>query len=176
MNDIDGRYPDREVCIFGLGYVGLTLAVTMAEVGFRVHGVEVRSEVVEGLRRGQPPFHEPGLAAKLRRVIASGDFSADTAAASAREARVFIITVGTPLGADGLVRLEMIRRVTGEVAAMLKDGDLVIMRSTVRLGVTRSVVKPILDATVHGEFRRTGLVWRGAVTISKASALIQPSQ
>lgn len=147
MNDIDGRYHDREVCIFGLGYVGLTLAVTMAEVGFRVHGVEIRAEVVEGLRHGQPPFHEFGLAAKLRRVIATGDFSAATTAARAREARVFIITVGTPLGADGLVRLEMIRRVTDEVAAMLKDGDLVIMRSTVRLGVTRTVVKPILDAT-----------------------------
>jgi nucleotide sugar dehydrogenase len=60
-------------------------------------------------------------------------------------ARVYIITVGTPLNGLGRVRLDMIDAVAREVARELTDGDLVILRSTVKLGTTRKIVAPILD-------------------------------
>lgn len=140
-------FADRSVCILGLGYVGLTLASTMAAVGFRVWGVEVRDDVVEGLRQGQPHFHEPGLADQLSRVLKSGAFSVHKSVPADCDATVFIITVGTPLGSDKRVRTDMIEHVAGEVASAMPDGSLVIMRSTVRLGTTRSIVAPILSAT-----------------------------
>ncbi len=65
-------YPDRAVCVIGLGYVGLTLAVAMVRAGFDVRGVEIRDDVLERLDRGEPHFHEPGLAEGLRRAIAGG--------------------------------------------------------------------------------------------------------
>ncbi len=65
---------DRNVCVVGLGYVGLTLAAAMADSGFRVHGLEVRDEVLNGLADGQPHFWEPRLKEKLERVICSGKF------------------------------------------------------------------------------------------------------
>ncbi len=139
-------FADRSVCILGLGYVGLTLASTMAAVGFRVWGVEVRKDVVEGLRHGQPHFHEPGLADQLSRVLESGAFSVHTSVPADCQATVFIITVGTPLGADKRVRTDMIEHVAGEVAAAMPASALVVMRSTVRLGTTRTIVAPILDA------------------------------
>lgn len=142
---MDG-FPDRTVCVLGLGYVGLTLAVAMADVGLRVVGVEIRDEVVESLRRGVPHFHEPNLTEMLRRVVADGRLRIEKRIPADCAATVFIVTVGTPLGADGKVRLDMIGSVASEVAKHLKPHDLVIMRSTVRLGTTRNLVKPILEA------------------------------
>ncbi|MBV8650838.1 MAG: nucleotide sugar dehydrogenase, partial [Alphaproteobacteria bacterium] len=125
--------------------VGLTLATVLADLGFMVTGVEVRREVVALLKRGEPHFHEPGLAERLARLTARERLRFSTDAGDGAAARVFIITVGTPLDAAGRVRLDMIEAVSREVAQSLKPGDLVIMRSTVKLGTTRAVVMPILD-------------------------------
>jgi UDP-N-acetyl-D-mannosaminuronic acid dehydrogenase len=142
---VTDQFRDRSVCVLGLGYVGLTLAVAMADAGFKVLGVEIRKEVVEALKQGRAHFHEPGLEDRLRRVIRSGDLACTTSVPSGYTGTVFIITVGTPLGADGRARLDMIEHVSREVKTRLKAGDLVIMRSTVKLGTTRRIVMPILD-------------------------------
>ena len=145
MKVIDG-FRDRSVCVVGLGYVGLTLAVAMADAGFRVTGTEIRDSVLSMLEQGEPHFHEPGLAEKLRRVIASGMLRCVKHIPADYDGTVFIITVGTPLDARGRTRLDMVENVSREVASRLKTGDLVIMRSTVKLGTTRKIVTPILDA------------------------------
>jgi len=147
MSDFPDALRDRNVCIMGLGYVGLTLAVVMADVGFRVHGVEIRESVVRSLLQGEPHFHEPGLAGRLARVLKSGRLSVSQHIPGNMEASVYMVTVGTPLDADGKVRVSMIINVVSEIAHHLKNGDMVAMRSTVELGTTRNVVKPILDAT-----------------------------
>ena len=140
-------FPDRNVCVLGLGYVGLTLAVAMADAGFQVHGVEVRGEVLDKLARGIPHFHEPGLTEKLQHVMARRRFTFGRTPEGCERCSVFIITVGTPLGRDGRVRTDMIEAATRQVAERIHDGDLVILRSTVKLGTTRGVVAPILRAT-----------------------------
>lgn len=141
---IDG-FRDREVCVLGLGYVGLTLAVAMADAGFSVLGVEIRPDVLARLARGEAHFHEPGLEERLRRAVARGTFRAVERIPRDWQGSVFVVTVGTPLGEDGRARLDMVERVAGEVAANLKGGNLVIMRSTVKLGTTRKLVVPVLD-------------------------------
>lgn len=139
-------FPDRSVCVVGLGYVGLTLAATMASVGFRVLGVERRADVVALLRQGRPHFHEPGLEDVLRRTIANGTLRIESEMPQHCDASVHVITVGTPLDATGRVRIDMIENATRQVASVLKPGALVILRSTVKIGTTRKVVLPILDA------------------------------
>lgn len=143
--DLGSQARDHSVCVLGLGYVGLTLAVAMADVGFRVLGVEIRQQVLDLLGRGEPHFHEPGLEERLRRVIRSGHLRCVRNIPADCDGTVFIVTVGTPLGADGRARLDMVENISREVAGRLKAGDLVIMRSTVKLGTTRRVVMPILD-------------------------------
>jgi nucleotide sugar dehydrogenase len=147
MIKVSSRFADHAVCVVGLGYVGLTLAAVMADRGFRVLGVEIRDDVLARLGRGEPHFHEPGLAEQLQHGIASGRLSFAKHIPEDCPSTVFIITVGTPLDAEGRVRLDMIENVTREVAGRLKHGDMVIMRSTVKLGTTRSLVRPILQAT-----------------------------
>jgi UDP-N-acetyl-D-mannosaminuronic acid dehydrogenase len=138
-------YRDHDVCIIGLGYVGLTLAVSMAEIGFNVLGIEKRADVVKQLVIGQPHFHEPKLPEVLKRVKELERFSISDSIPEGLNAKVFIITVGTPLGENGLTRLDMVEAAAKQVASCMKAGSLIIMRSTLKLGTTRNVVKPILD-------------------------------
>lgn len=138
---------DRTVCIIGLGYVGLTLAIIMAEAGYTVRGVELNRDFTDRIVTGKAHFHEPGLDERLGFQLAAGRFHVGNALPDDPAVSLYIITVGTPLGPDGKVRLDMVRRVTREIADRLKDGDAVVLRSTVKIGTTRDVVMPILAET-----------------------------
>ena len=138
-------YKDRHVCLLGLGFVGLTLASRMAEVGFQITGVEIKDDVRDKLRAGKAHFFEPGLDEGLRRAVDAGRLTACAEIPRGCAATVYIITVGTPLGPDGRVSLHSVQRIAHEIADRLKDGDLVILRSTVKIGTTQNVVRPILE-------------------------------
>ena len=146
MNELEDLR-DRQVAILGLGYVGLTLAVVMADIGFRVLGVEIRDDVLAMLKRGQAHFQEAGLQECLHRVIKSGRLECHKYIPEGWDGSVFIVTVGTPLNEHGRSRLDMVESISHEVADKMPDGALVVMRSTVKLGVTRRVVTPILAST-----------------------------
>ena len=136
-----------DVGIVGLGYVGLTLATVLAEAGNTVIGVEKRPDLVDLTNQGIPHFTETGLpdalsgVTRFKKLVAAerfdNSFSCDT----------YIITVGTPLSPDGVARLDMIEGAARDIAENMRDGALVILRSTVKIGTTRDVVAPILAAS-----------------------------
>ena len=136
-----------DVGIVGLGYVGLTLATAMAEAGLRVLGIEMRADVVARTNAGEPHFAETGLRDALERVTRSGAFVARTEFDPAARCDVYVLTVGTPLGPDGAARLDMIEAASRQVAETMRDGALVVLRSTVKIGTARDVVAPILAAS-----------------------------
>jgi len=135
---------NRHVVIVGLGYVGLTLALVMAELGFRVTGVDNDAAVVATLLEGRSHVHEQGLPDMLARQV-GGRFRPSTTMPD--DGDVFIIAVGTPYpaaaDAPDLSALESSCRM---VAERLRPGGLVILRSTVPVGTTRRVVAPLLAA------------------------------
>lgn len=141
------NYSDRKVCVIGLGFVGLTLATTMADVGFQVIGVEKREDLLEKIAAGKAGFFEPSLSVKLKKVISNKSLQVCHKIPKSCEAKVYIITVGTPLDSKMKINLSSIKKVAKDIAGELKDGDLVILRSTVKLGTTRSIVFPILNKT-----------------------------
>lgn len=134
---------DRTVCIVGMGYVGLTLAVVMAERGFQVTGVEINPEILGHLRGGRPHFHEAGLRVRLKKVLHTG--SLKIVERIPPGSTVYIISVGTPLGPDKKPRIDMVERVTREIASVMPTGSLIVLRSTVVIGTSRNVVLPILQ-------------------------------
>ena len=138
---------DKEICIIGLGYVGLTLAVSLAYSGLKVFGVEVNEEILESLKNKKAHFSEIGLNEIIEKVIEDGSFSFDSAISINNSFDVFIITVGTPLDDKGTPRMDMIINATNEVAEMMKEDSLIILRSTVQIGTTRDIVRPILQKT-----------------------------
>ncbi|MFQ5801307.1 MAG: nucleotide sugar dehydrogenase [Candidatus Methylomirabilales bacterium] len=139
-----------DVAIVGMGYVGLTLAVTLADLGFRVWGYDRHPQVVKGLSRSQSHFFEPGLDEVLRAQLGRslvfdtrlpGNFTGVT-----------IICVSTPVGSGQSPDLSNLRAATESIAESIVDGALVIVRSTVPVGACRNLVLPVLQAR-HGEVR-----------------------
>jgi UDP-N-acetyl-D-mannosaminuronic acid dehydrogenase len=136
-----------DVGIVGLGYVGLTLATVLAEAGNTVIGVEKRPDIVAMTNEGTPHFTETGLpdalsgVTRFKKLVAAesfdNSFSCDT----------YIITVGTPLSPDGVARVDIIEQAARDIADNMRDGALVILRSTVKVGTTRDVVAPILASS-----------------------------
>ncbi|MCU1699382.1 MAG: ywqF 2 [Mycobacterium sp.] len=136
-----------DVGIVGLGYVGLTLATVLAEAGNSVIGIEKRKDLVDLTNEGVPHFTETGLPDALAGVTKSQKLVAAEKFDDGFTCSTYIITVGTPLAPDGVARVDMIEAAARDIAANMRDGALVILRSTVKIGTTRDVVSPILAAS-----------------------------
>lgn len=123
------------VSVIGTGYLGATHAACLASIGHEVIGVDADPDRVAQLRTGEVPFHEPGLDAVLSDGVTSGRlrFSADLA--SAVEARVHFICVGTPQRRGGHdADLSYVWKVTQDLAPLLSNPCLVVGKSTVPVG------------------------------------------
>ncbi len=138
---------DNVVCIMGMGYVGLTLGAVMANKGFQVHGVEIDPATLGVIRQGKAHFYEVNLDALIRRGVKLGNLHFHSEIPSSIEFDVFLITVGTPLDDQGRPRMDMVEHVTDEICRRMRDGAMVILRSTVLMGTSLKVVKPKLDKT-----------------------------
>ena len=138
-------FEDRNVVVIGLGYVGLTLGVYLSELGFKVHGVEIRKLVLDSLEEKKSFFWEPKLDDLLARNLDRGSFTFSQEIPKTDEKRVFIITVGTPVDENRKAIIESIITVSRQVSSVLNNGDMVILRSTVKLNTTTLLVRPILE-------------------------------
>jgi len=134
----------KNICVIGLGYVGLTLAVVLAEKGFRVLGVEKREEIINILKNGKSHFYEKGLEMLLKRYINKNLFFY-TQIPDHEEIEAFIVAVGTPIDENKKPDLQYIIQTSREISEKLKTEQTVILRSTVPIGTTREVVLPILQ-------------------------------
>ena len=71
---LPANFIDNRVCIIGLGYVGLTLAVAMVDAGFVVNGVEKDRRILDALSEGRAHFSEAGLDARIASHLKTGRF------------------------------------------------------------------------------------------------------
>lgn len=136
---------DKEVVVIGLGYVGLTLSAFISDLGMKVLGIEIRETVIAKLQTMNAFFFEPGLDELLERTIIDGSFRFQTELEKSNSERIFIITVGTPIDAKKKVKADSIVRVAEQLVDVINEGDLVILRSTVKLNTTRQLIQPILE-------------------------------
>ncbi|MGW7581950.1 nucleotide sugar dehydrogenase [Kitasatospora sp. NPDC054768] len=135
-----------DVCVVGLGKLGLPLAVQFALKGHRVTGADTAPGVVESVNRGVPPFpREAGLDQALKRVVAEGLLraTADTTAAVAR-AEAVVLVVPLVTAADGSPDFALLDAATDAVAAGLRRGTLVSYETTLPVGTTRERWAPRL--------------------------------
>ncbi len=135
-----------KVTVIGLGYLGATHAVAMAELGHEVIGIEPDSQKLSSLAQGILPFHEPGLDAALPRAISSGrlKFQSEHNEASA-SADLHFICVGTPQtkGSDA-ADTSYVVAAAKELAAWIKPTAVVAGKSTVPVG-TAANLKDVMD-------------------------------
>lgn len=134
----------KHIGVVGLGYVGLTLALTLADLGFIVKGYEVNKAVCDAIRLKKPHFYEQGLEALLKDHLGK-KFRLVDSFSGPDNCDVYIIAVGTPLDEGNKPGLSYLEAAADFVGTFLKAGDTVMLRSTVPVGTTRNVVKPILE-------------------------------
>src|SRR5262245_59322549 len=120
-----------DVCVLGLGYIGLPTASIFATKGLKVFGVDVRPEVVEIINKGGLHVHEPDLDVLVKAAVGSGNLRAGLQPA---RADTYIIAVPTPFNhaSDGekTPDLSYVEQATRSIAAQVCDGGLVILEST----------------------------------------------
>lgn len=133
------------VCVIGLGYVGLTLAVALGNAGFAIRGVERNPEILRSLKAGHAHFMEVGLNEHLSPQLASGQFRFGEKLAPELAGDIYVITVGTPTDENNRVMETSIVEVTEDLAKVMRGGEMVILRSTVTIGASRRLVKVVLD-------------------------------
>lgn len=134
----------QRVAIFGMGFVGLTLAVAISNRGHKVLGIDVNEALIRQLSSGLPHIHEPGLSEMLNINLASELISFDTKPDNNNH-DIYIIAVGTPIDEHGIPDLRPLHEVLTSIGGRLKKGNQVMLRSTVPAGTSRSIVIPELE-------------------------------
>ncbi len=140
---------EARVCVIGLGYVGLPLAVEFARLGFPVTGVDIDEDRVTAIRNGQSYIRDVS-GADVMRGVEAGHLRVTTDHSVLAEMDVIFICVPTPFTSAKTPDLSYVLAAAGEIAEHLRPGQLVILQSTTYPGTTEEDVQPILE--------RSGLV------------------
>jgi UDP-N-acetyl-D-mannosaminuronic acid dehydrogenase len=130
---------ERSVSVIGLGRVGLPLALSFADRGIEVLGVDHDPAVLAAVRAGRMPFEESGTQELLERVLASGRLELAERAVDAARAQDIVITIGTPSFSHIESDLSQVRAAVDDLLPMLGPGHALILRSTIAPGTTEFV-------------------------------------
>jgi UDPglucose 6-dehydrogenase len=156
----------KQICVIGVGYVGLVTAACFADLGNRVVALDVDQQRVENLKKGIMPIYEPGLEELVKRNAKSGRLSFTTSYTDGLQGAEFaFIAVGTPSGVDGNADLQYVDAAARSIAQNMTAPLVIINKSTVPIGtgdwvadiVKSAQPKPIDFAVVScPEFLREG--------------------
>ncbi len=143
---------ERDVVVVGgCGHVGLPLAIALADRGAKVGIYDVSQAAVELVNGGELPFAEPGAGDVLKRVVAEGRLAASVSPATVASAEHVIVVIGTPVDEHLNPDQQAVPRALAGCAPYLRDGQLLVLRSTVYPGVTALVEKMIARLGVQIE-------------------------
>jgi UDP-N-acetyl-D-mannosaminuronic acid dehydrogenase len=135
---------DRDVVVIGgCGHVGLPLALAFADRGAKVAIYDVSEASVAMVNSGQLPFAEPGADEVLHRVLSAGRLEASADPAIVATAEHVVVVIGTPVDEHLNPDQTAILKALGGCAGYLRDGQLLVLRSTVFPGVTALVEKMV---------------------------------
>ena len=137
---------NEKVCVVGLGYVGLTLAMHAARNGYEVHGVEILDSTYEVIASGHTYFHEPGLDELLKLSI-NKSFFVHKEIPKDEGFDIIIITVGTPLTVGAkLPNMSVLDNAVSSISALVNEQTLLVLRSTIPVGTSAKQAEKILGA------------------------------
>jgi len=134
------------VVLGGGGHVGLPLSLTLADAGLCVGIYDTSQTTLDRIAGGEMPFLETGADDLLRKVLATGRIELGTDGSIIERTQTLIIVVGTPVDEFLGPSMTVFERVVNQVAPHLRDGALVILRSTVYPGTTEYVTHHLAEA------------------------------
>lgn len=158
------------IAVVGTGYVGLVTGTCFAETGNHVVCVDIDSEKVNRMKRGEVPIYEPGLQILFERNISKGRLKFTTDLISAvKESSIIFLCLPTPQGGDGAADLRFILKVAEDIGKLFKNEPgigfkLLVDKSTVPVGTSEKVRESVkklapefdFDVASNPEFLREG--------------------
>jgi len=137
----------KNICIMGMGYIGLPTACMMANNGFNVLGIDVNDEIIEKLSSGQLHIEEPELEEIFKKAFNEKKLRVSK---NIEKCDVYIIAVPTPVKKDNKAELRYVIEATEMIRDFVSKGSLVILESTSPPGTTRDIVGDLIT-------KKTGL-------------------
>ncbi|MFC7365192.1 MULTISPECIES: nucleotide sugar dehydrogenase [Bhargavaea] len=132
----------KNLCVIGLGYIGLPTAAMFAHHGWKVHGVDVNPRAVDMINRGEIHIEEVGLQEMVKQAVEGGKLKASP---NTVEADCFIIAVPTPHTSDNKANLDYVVQATRSVLEKVEKGNIVIVESTIPPRTINDVVAPLFE-------------------------------
>jgi UDPglucose 6-dehydrogenase len=125
----------KNICVVGVGYVGLVTGTCFADLGNNVIGIDVNQDKINDLKKGIMPIYEPGLGEMVARNVKAGRLHFTTSYTEAlKDADFVFICVGTPEGVDGEADLRYVRAAAEEIATLMDRPLVIVNKSTVPVG------------------------------------------
>jgi len=125
----------KQICVVGIGYVGIVTGACFADLGNRVVALDVNEQRIENLKKGIMPIYEPGLDELVKRNVKAGRLTFTTSYEEAvKDAEYAFIAVGTPSGAGGEADLQYVAAAAASVAKAMTAPLILINKSTVPIG------------------------------------------
>ena len=143
MTDLPDQFDRDVVIVGGCGHVGLPLALAFADRGANVGIYDISQASVDTVNAGRMPFAESGADTALHRVLSAGRLKASADPAIVATAESVVVVIGTPVDEHLNPKQTAITRALNGCVEYLRDGQLVILRSTVFPGVTALVEKMV---------------------------------
>jgi UDP-N-acetyl-D-galactosamine dehydrogenase len=141
---------DKKICLIGLGYVGLPLAVAFAEK-FQVVGFDINDDRIRELESGEDKTLE--IEDDLLQSV-EPNITYTTNIQDTKDCNIYIVTVPTPIDSSNLPDLMPLVESSKTVGTVLNQGDIVIYESTVYPGVTEDVCVPELENSSNMKFNK----------------------
>ena len=140
------KFEKDVVVIGGCGHVGLPLAIMLASKSLKVVAFDTNTQVVATVNSGSMPFDEPGADDVLKQVLATKSFTASSDRQFVSLAEHVVVVIGTPVDEHLNPDPEAVPNVVMSLLDVLKDGQHLVLRSTIYPGVTKLVEKVIASS------------------------------
>ena len=137
------KFENDVVVVGGCGHVGLPLAIILASKKLKVVAFDTNTQVVATVNSGKMPFDEPGAPEVLTEVLSTKLFSASSDKKLVSTAEHVVVVIGTPVDEHLNPDPEVVPNAVAQLLDVLKDGQHLVLRSTVYPGVTKLVERVI---------------------------------
>ena len=140
MSEIIVDNKKHEFVVIGMGYVGLTYSLHLNTFGYKVVGIDTNENTIKLINNRILPFYEEGIESRLNNFVKQGLLKAENPEDFKKNindnSKVYIVTVGTPVQ-NKTINKESLNKVFEFLKQIINDGDAIILRSTVAIGLTR---------------------------------------
>jgi UDP-N-acetyl-D-mannosaminuronic acid dehydrogenase len=134
------------VVLGGGGHVGLPLSLALADAGLRVGVYDTNQATLDRIAQGEMPFMETGADELLQKVLATGRLTLGSDGTMIERTRQLVVVIGTPVDEFLGPSMTVFEKAVGQIAPHIKDGTLVVLRSTVYPGTTAFVTQRLAEA------------------------------